>query len=192
VGVKTTKARQVIALAAETVREPGTDAGLARHLAAGHDKGAGRIVIDGAGVDGAHERDVIDDLRRVRQQLAGPHAALAVLRNLKHRRRDGQPRLAAGHGGDALALAHALRQILVKKGLQARLVIPQIELRGRAVHVQVDEAFRLRGKVRQPRQRRMHGLGHHVSTKHGCQGDITRPQADVSEKLAACLLLVEL
>jgi hypothetical protein len=39
---------------------------------------------------------------------------------------------------------------------------------------------------------RLGGRGHQISAEHGCQGDITCSQADVSEKLAACLLLVEL
>jgi hypothetical protein len=39
---------------------------------------------------------------------------------------------------------------------------------------------------------RLAGLGHQIAAKQRCQGDITCSQADVSEKLAACLLLVEL
>ena len=151
-------------------------------------------MIDGAGVHAFDHGDLIHDLRRVREQLAHPAAALAVLREFEHARSHRQPRLAAGHRGDALAIANALRQILVEKLRQPRLVIPQVELRGCPVHVQVDEALRFGRKVRQPGQgsMRLAGLGHQVLAEHGCQGDITRPQADVSEKLAACLLLVEL
>lgn len=107
------KGGQVIALAAQAVGEPGAEAGFAGHLAAGHDEGAGGIVINGAGVDGLHERDLIHDLRGVRHEFTDPHAALPVLLKLEHGGRYRQARLAAGHGGDALALADALGQLFV-------------------------------------------------------------------------------
>ena len=106
--------RQVVALAAEAVAEPRADARLAGHLAAGHHERAGRVVVDGVGVDRLDQGDVVDALRGVRQQFADPRAALAVLRELEHRRRDRQPRLAAGHGGDPLAHADAVGQVLVE------------------------------------------------------------------------------
>ena len=118
--------------------------GLAGHFAAGHHERAGRVVIDGVGVDGLDQRDVVDDLGRVRQQLADPLAALAVLLELELRRRDREPRLAAGHRGDALALADAVGQVLVEIFGQLRLVIPQVDLRRAAVHVQIDDRLGLR------------------------------------------------
>jgi hypothetical protein len=92
-------------------------------------------------------------LGRVRQQLADPHAALAVLRELEDRRSDRQPRLPAGHGRDALSLADAVGEVLVEVLGQSRLVIPQILLRGPAVHVQIDQVLGLGREVRQARQR---------------------------------------
>ena len=49
-------------------------------------------------------RDVVDDLRGVRQQFADPGAVLAGPRELEDGGRNRQRVLARGHAGDALAL----------------------------------------------------------------------------------------
>ena len=84
-----------------------------------------------------------------------PRAALAVLRELEDRRRDGKPRLAGGHGGEALALADGVGQVLVEPLLHPRLVVEQVHLRRRADHVEVDGPLRLGREVRQPRASRV-------------------------------------
>ena len=187
--------RQVIAFAAEAVGEPRADARLARHLAAGHDKGARGVVIDGAGVHAFDHRDVIDDFGRVRQQFADKTPALAVLRELKHARRHREACLATRHRRDALTVADALGQIFVVVLLELRFVVPQVELRRRAVHVQVNQPFRLRRKVWQPRQRCMHlrrGCAlRELGAQHARESDIARAEAHLAKKLPARLLLMK-
>ena len=55
--------------------------------------------------------DVVDDLRRVRQQLADPGARLAVLRELEDRRRDREATSGPSHAGEPLALADRVGQL---------------------------------------------------------------------------------
>ena len=69
--------RQVVILAAEAVADPRAHAGTPGLLAAALDEGDRRIVIDRVGVHRLDDRDVIHDLRRVRQQLADPRARIA-------------------------------------------------------------------------------------------------------------------
>lgn len=106
-------------------------------------------MIDGLGVDGLDERDVIGDAGGVREEFADPHAAFAGLAELEHRGRDGEPRLAAGHGGDALALADRIGEVLVEMLHELWFVIEQVELRRPAIQVEIDEAFGLRGEMRE-------------------------------------------
>ena len=108
-------------------------------------------------MDRLHQRDVVDDARGMRQQLAvDPAATLPALLELEFRRRNRKPGLAAGHGGDALITSHARRDVFVEEVVQLRLVVPEVDLRRAAVGVDVDDALRPRGVVREARQRRMH------------------------------------
>src|SRR5690348_13926342 len=87
------------------------------------------------------ERHVVRDALRVWQQLADPRAAAPALRELEDAGRDRETRLSAGHPGDALAVSHRVRQVLVVELFELRLVVEQVELRRRAVHVEVDQAL---------------------------------------------------
>ena len=102
------------------------------------DEGDGGIVIDGVGVDGLDDGDVVDDFRGVGQQLADPGAGLVrSCWNLKMERRDGQGALAGGHAGDALAHADGAGQFGAGEFVERRLVIEEIDLRGPAGLVEV-------------------------------------------------------
>ena len=103
--------RQVVVLAAEAVADPRAHAGASGLLAAGLDEGDGRIVIDGVGVDGFDDGEVVDDFGGVRQQFADPGAGLAVLFEAEEARRDGKRGLAGRHAGDALAHADGVGQV---------------------------------------------------------------------------------
>jgi hypothetical protein len=59
--------REVVAFAAEAIGEPGAEAGFAGHFAAGHHKGARRVVVDGIGVDRLHESQIVDIVGGIRQ-----------------------------------------------------------------------------------------------------------------------------
>ena len=149
------KGGQVIALAAEPVADPRSETRLAGDLAAGHDEGAGGIVIDRIGPYRLDHGDVVGDALHVRDEFAHPHAALAALLEGELARRYGEPRLSARHRRDALAFADGLGQVGVEVFLQTGFVIEHVELRRPAVHVQVDETLRLRRKIREARERRM-------------------------------------
>ncbi len=151
--------RQVLVERAQPVRNPGTQAGPAGDLVARLGEGDGRLVVDGVGIHAADEAHFVDHLGRVRQQLADPHAALAVPGELVLRRRDGEPRLAAGHGRQPLALADRVGQVLVVPGVHLRLVVVEIHLRRAADHVQIDDVLGLAGEVRAGQVRTGRGGG---------------------------------
>ena len=151
---------EIVVLAAEAVGEPGTEAGFAGELAAGHEERAGGVVVDGVGVDGADDGEVIDELGGPREEFADPGAVLAVLGEFENRRRDGEFRLAAGHRGDALAGADGVGELDVELGGEPRFVVEGVELRRPAVHVEVDDALGGGREMRQAGERRVDaGLG---------------------------------
>ena len=61
--------RQIVVLAAKTVGQPRPDAGLPRHFRSGHHERTGRIVVDGVGGHGLSNVILVDNPRRVRQQI---------------------------------------------------------------------------------------------------------------------------
>ena len=75
--------RQVVIITAESVAEPGSDGRPPGNLRSGLKERDGGIVIDGLSVQGAHEAQLIDDLRRMRQEFADPRAALSVTSKVK-------------------------------------------------------------------------------------------------------------
>src|SRR4051794_26922003 len=93
---------QVLVVGAQAVAEPGAEAGAAGDLVAGADVGDGGVVIDRLGVHGLDEAQVVDAAGRPRQQLADPGPAAPVAGEAEFRGSDGEARLPAGHGGEAL------------------------------------------------------------------------------------------
>ena len=71
---------------------------------------------------------------------------------LEDRRRGGKLRLVGRHAGEPLAHADRIRQLRAAQLREVRLVVEQIELRGRAVLEQVDDALGLGREVRQAGQ----------------------------------------
>ena len=99
-----------------------------------------------------HEAQLVDDLRGVRQQLADPRAALAVLRELELRAGQRKRPLERGHAGQALAHPHRLGQLLAVHRAEQRLVVEQLELRRAAALEQVDDPLGPRHEVRRREQ----------------------------------------
>ena len=149
---------QVVALATEAVADPGADTRLAGNLVTGHRKRAGRVVIDRGGADGLHDGKQVDDLGGVRKEFADPAAGFPVLGELELARGNREARLTRGHGGDALSVADAFWEILIEVSLQLGLVVPEVELRRGAVHVQVDDALGLGREVRIAGERLVHSV----------------------------------
>lgn len=75
-----------------------------------------------------------------------------MLVEFEHGGGDREAGLAAGHGGDALAVADAFGEVFVEVGCQLRFVVPEVELGGGAVHVEVDEALGFGGEVGEARK----------------------------------------
>ena len=183
---------EVVGGGAEAVGEPGADGGFARDLGAGHDVGAGGVMIDGGGVDGFDDGEFVDDFGGVGEEFADPAAGFAVLGEFEHGGGDREAGLAAGHGGDALAVADAFREVFVEVGLELGFVVPEVELGRGAVHVEVDEALGFGGEVGEAREGGLElAGGGHLMAKHRGEGDTACAEAGVSEELAAGLETVE-
>ena len=90
----------------------------------------------------------------VRQQLADPGAALAVLGELEHRRDARERLLPRRHAGDPLAHADRGGQLLAVVLRELRLVVEQVDVRRPARHEQVDHALGLRARSAAPAARR--------------------------------------
>ena len=143
---------QVVILAAQSVTHPRPHRRASGLLKPALNEGDRRVVIDGIGLHGLDERDVVHHLAGVGQEFAQFRSGLSVLLELEHRRGYRQPILAGGHAGDPLALADRIREILAVKLAQQRLVIEQVDLRRRAGLEHVDHALRLGGEVREARE----------------------------------------
>jgi hypothetical protein len=104
-------------------------------------------VIDGFGVHAADEAQLIGHFGFPGQELAHPHAAIAVLSEFVFRWCDGKAGLSAGHSREALAHADAVGQILVEPFLHHGLVVEEIHLRWAAHHVQIDHVLGFAGKM---------------------------------------------
>ena len=164
------KGRQVRVVRAEAIRHPCAKRGPTADLMPGLQQRHRWIVIDRLGVQRADEADLIRELRGVRQQLTQPHAALAMLRKLEHRRRDGEALLPRRHAREPLLATHGVRQILVKLRGEPRLVIKQIELRRRTRLREPDDALRPRRKVSRRR-------GKELWIREGSEGEALEPVA---------------
>ena len=143
------KGRKIVVLASEPVRNPRPDARPPGQLRSGLEERDAGIVIDGFGVHRLDEAQVVDDLCRVRQQLADPRTGLSVLRELEHRRRHRKGRLRRGHAGQTLPHPDRGRQLRAAQIVQPRLVVEHVHLRRPARLKQIDHAL---GRGREMRQ----------------------------------------
>ena len=111
-------------------------------------------MVDRLRVHALDETELIGDLGGVRQKIAHPRAALAVLLERFDRREHQLPLRVARHRAEAFP-----RQIFIGNRrpmqlLQFRLVIEQIDMRRRAIHEQINHPLRLRRKMRRDRLRK--------------------------------------
>lgn len=111
-------------------------------------------MIEQVGLAGANERQLVHNARSVRQQIANPSAALAIL--LK-----GTPcaeeidSVAAVHEGESFAIQIALRNRLTIELVQHRLMLEHVKLRRAARHEHVDDPLGASRKVRRLRGERV-------------------------------------
>src|SRR5436190_3378078 len=98
-----------------------------------------------------HQRDVIHNARRLREQFADPRAASAVLPELAPRAEQLRA-VAAAHECEAFALDERLRNRLTVQLDELGLVIEQFELARSAGHEEVNDVFRARLEMRRTRR----------------------------------------
>jgi hypothetical protein len=113
-----------------------------------------RIVVDRLRVHRPHDAEIVDDPRRVRQQLAQPDAGLSVPGKLETGRGDREARLRGRHSGEPLAHPDRIRQLGAAEALERRLVIEQVHLRrsARLEDVTSTPACRFRHSIHAPHE----------------------------------------
>ena len=140
-------------------------------------------MVDRRGVHGPDEADVLRHPAGVRQDFGEHHAVFVVLVpvELEGGRRDRESGLTTGHGGDPLAVADRIGEILVESLLQRGLVVVEVELARRTLHVHVDDPLRLRGVMRNRREDLVDLV--HAASREG--GTITHQRAEGGRAEAA-------
>ena len=89
-----------------------------------------------------NQAKIVGDGGEVRQKLAHPDPALALLAELEFRGNN-ELLLAEGHGGDALPLADRFRQWCLEEFVEIWLVIEEVDLARRSGHEKEDHALGL-------------------------------------------------
>jgi hypothetical protein len=139
------EAGQVFILGAKSISRPRPHRGTPLALEAGEEQQLGRRVVELARVHRAHHAKIVGDGLEVGHGVAHPHAGLAVLGELPrgaHQFRD------TGGEGETAPFEDGLRAILPVVFHQFGFVVEEVEVRRRARHVQVDDAFRFRVEMR--------------------------------------------
>ena len=132
---------------AQAVGDPRAHRGVAGALVAGEQQHLGGGVVELVGPHRVDDRHVVDDRGEVRQQLADPRAALAVLGELVGRAEELGRAL---DEGEPLALEDFLGAGRAVELVELGLVVEQVVLRRRAGHVQVDDPLGLGRQQRRP------------------------------------------
>src|SRR3546814_17030033 len=104
-GYQYTEGRQVLIFTAQAITEPGAHAGAVALLGPGLEKGNGRVMVNGIGMQGADNADVVHYLRRMGEQVADPCPGLSVLFEIIIGHYQGKTGLPGGHPGPALSPA---------------------------------------------------------------------------------------
>ena len=131
-----------------------------------------------------HQRDIVHDGRRVREQFADPGAAPAVLPELAPRAEQLRA-VAAAHECEAFALDERLRNRLTVQLDESGFVIEKFELAGSACHEEVNDVFRARLEMRRTRR-------HRIGDGCGCRAEEfsftqQRRERDAAQAQAALL-----
>ena len=147
------KRRQLGIHRTEPIGEPRTDRRLAGKHIAGRQLQDRRLVIDRVGMERLDHAQFVGNFCGVGEELRHEAARFPLPGKFVETRCNRKTRLARRHARERLATTHGLRQILVEQIGEGRLVVPRLNLRGRARHEEVDRAFRFRRIVRQHRGR---------------------------------------
>ena len=104
-------------------------------------------MVDGLGVHRLNDGDVVGHAANVRQSLVHPCAVLAHALEFKHRSDTGERFLAAGHGGQPLAVADGFREFFAMEIAHCRFVIEHVDMAWAARVKQHNDTLGFRGKV---------------------------------------------
>jgi hypothetical protein len=138
------KVGQIVLSVPQSVVEPGPHAWFASLSVAGGEHVPGGAVVELIGLHPFDEGQLIDDFGQRRQQLAHRRSALAVLLEL-----EGTPQklLGAAHECQPLIGEQFWRYVLPVQFGEFGFVIEEIELRGAAKHLQIDDVLDALWKV---------------------------------------------
>ena len=141
------EAGQILILATEAVRQPGTVARAREPLVAGIHQPHALLVIGRVGIDRLDDAETIGMLTGgLLKDLAAPQSAVTVLLELKRRgERD---------SGFSFGREVCQRQLFAAPLLQLGTVIPCIDLRRPSIQVDMHNMFGSRGEVRAARRER--------------------------------------
>ena len=142
------ESRQVGVLGAEPIAGPGAHAGIARLLVAGVQERDRRVVVDGLGVQGLDDADVIRDGLDVRDEVTDPGAMLAAGLAFHERGPDRVALLSGSHPGEALGAFDRGRQVFAGKLVQGGLVVEQVDVGHAAGLEEAEDPFSLGGEMR--------------------------------------------
>ena len=128
-------------------------------------------MVDRLGMHRLDEAQLVRLLGKMRENLAHPMSGLSLPGELENAGSNRKVLLPGSHGGQTLALAYAVGQILSMMLLHARLGIEQVHL-GRSTRLEeIDHALGLGGKIREGIPRSGHGLvGKQTGQSGGAQG----------------------
>jgi len=136
------EAGQVVVRAADAIVDPRTDAGSAEQVEAGERLELRRRVVELVGVQRVDQAEFVGDTLQVGQQVGQAQSGLAAMRE---REVGGVGRAEEGGAfadeGELLALEHLLRTKFLVAAAQFGFLVEQIQMRGRADHVDVDHAL---------------------------------------------------
>src|ERR1700734_387899 len=106
-------------------------------------------MIDGVGIHGFDDGEVVHHARRVGQQFAHPSPGLSMLPKRPVGWCYWEMRLTGSHASQLLVAANGIGHVHVELRSEARLVIQEIHLRRATRHKEIDGTFCLRRKMRQ-------------------------------------------
>ncbi len=145
-------------------------------------------MVDGLGVHGADDAEVICNGGGVGQKIAEPRAGLAVLLEWKNGTSQRDRGLLRGHAGKALPAAHRFGKLFAVEFVEERFVIEQIHLRGRAALEKVDDALGLRGevwKIGKPAGGNLFRGSRRIARQQTGEGQSAKPARDPGKKMTA-------
>ena len=177
---------QVFVFGAESIGGPRTERCSAEQIGSGMQEKLCRGVIKLFRLHRLHDGDVVDDFRQKLPDFAQLCTRFAVFRKI-----EGSPQHVGNplDEGESLSFEVFFRAGLAVVLLQSRLVVEEIELRGTAGHVQINNVLGFCGERRFPGCQRICRTirisGHTIALQQGRQSDRSQSNPGLPEEMAA-------